>query len=170
MLRYLYRVHTRGGVSNVYTHLSAIAFHFRRQRRPSPCDDQAVKMFMKGLKRLEAARVVKRAKPITVSMIKKAISSLTDTGTMREWRTVWCLTISFCCFLRWDDLKRVKVSPRECCILKIDHVKQIINDCRWVTSRWKATSTARSTDCDYTGAKPTNPTSLIFALSLRQEA
>ncbi len=109
VLRYLYRVHTRGGVSNVYTHLSAVAFHFRRQRRASPCDDQAVKMFMRGLKRLESTKVVKRAKPITLPMIKKAIHTLSDTSAMWEWRTVWNMAISFCCFLRWDDLKRVQV-------------------------------------------------------------
>jgi len=70
-----------------------------------------VKMMMKGLKRKDGQeRQVHRAKPITLPMLEQAYQLLESDASLRTWRTVWRMIICYFCFLRFDDIKRVKVS------------------------------------------------------------
>lgn len=67
-------------------------------------------MFMKGLKRRDANKTVRRAKPLTMAMLKKAMTSLSKKSGLMAWRTIWRMCIGFTCFLRWDDIRRLKVN------------------------------------------------------------
>jgi len=95
--------------NRVYTHLSGISFHYRRKGKTSPCDSPRIKMYMKGLKRVQSLKPVKRAKPMTVAILKKAIKSLNSESNLISWRTIWRMCIAFFGFLRWDDISRLKV-------------------------------------------------------------
>ncbi len=44
------------GISRTYTFLSSISHHYRRNGYQSPCDDPLVKMYMRGLQRLESTK------------------------------------------------------------------------------------------------------------------
>jgi len=62
-----------------------------------------------GIRREESKNVpVKRAKPLTLKILEEALPLLDD-DSIKTWRTVWRMYICFFCFLRFDDLKRVKV-------------------------------------------------------------
>jgi hypothetical protein len=96
------------GVSRVYCLLSAVAHHYRLKGLPALSDDTRIKMFMKGLKRINAKeKTVKRSRPMTLEILEEAASLLVDHEDLRTWRTVWRMHVSFFCFLRWDDLKRL---------------------------------------------------------------
>ena len=65
-------IHTNysDGVSNAYTHVSAIAFNYREKRKVSPTDDPRVTMYMKGLKRRNLGKKFNRAKPMTLDVLE----------------------------------------------------------------------------------------------------
>jgi hypothetical protein len=109
VLSYLLSISEKSGLSRVYTHLSSISHHFRRRGLASPCDDIRVKLFMKGLKRKTSVKAPKRAKPLTLAILAACVQRLSDDDSIITWRTVWRMVISFSCFLRFDDLKRLKV-------------------------------------------------------------
>jgi hypothetical protein len=79
--------------------------------------------FSPGLKRKDAqSRQVKRAKPLTIQILRQAIDRLDaqeqeNNGnrliSLKLWRTIWRMHVSFFCFLRWDDLCRLHVSDLE---------------------------------------------------------
>jgi len=96
-------------LNRVYAYLSSIAFFHRRKGLDSPCDHVTIKLFMKGLKRRDASKTVKRAKPLKASMIRRAIEHLGPRSGLMVWRTVWRMCICFALFLRFDDVKRLKV-------------------------------------------------------------
>ncbi len=106
---YLSVIGESSGLSRVYMFLSAISYHHRRLGSPSPCDHPQVKMFMKGLKRVDSTKPVKRARPLTVAMLTQMVQLLENDNSLVTWRTVWRAVISFTCFLRWDDVKRLQV-------------------------------------------------------------
>jgi hypothetical protein len=64
---------------------------------------------MKGLKRSLSVKQVKRAKPLTMEILEKAVSHLNSDDSIIVWRTVWRMVITFSCFLRWDDISKLKV-------------------------------------------------------------
>ncbi len=108
-MEYLADVSEVNGLSRVYTHLSAISHHHKRIGKPSPCDDTQMKMFMKGLKRHDSLKTPKRAKPLTPVILTQLISLLENDSSLVTWRTVWRCVVSFSLFLRWDDVRRLKV-------------------------------------------------------------
>ncbi len=110
VMQYLLEKSTHVGTSSVYTQLSAIAFHYRRKGLSSPSDDTRVRMFMKGLKKSQVGHVVKRAKPMTVAILKRAVRRLAADGSLTTWRTVWRMCIGFSNLLRWDDMSRIQVN------------------------------------------------------------
>jgi hypothetical protein len=109
-MEYLASTSEKTGLSRVYTHLSAISYHFRRLGLPSPCDGPRVRMFMKGLKRVESVKPTRRARPITVPMLIRMVETLDHDDSLITWRTVWRAVITFTSFLRWDDVRRLSVS------------------------------------------------------------
>jgi hypothetical protein len=120
-MEYLLDVSDQAGISRVYTHLSSISYNYRRLGKVSPCDDIRMKMFMKGLKRDARDQPVRRALPLTVDILEKAVRLLTESDTLIAWRTVWRIVISFSCFLRWDDTSRLKVILKTLkCLLAYD--------------------------------------------------
>ncbi len=100
------------GLSRVYTHLSAISFHYRKFGKTSPCDEVRVKMFMRGLKRKDSKQPVRRAMPLTLEILEKALDYLETDDSLTAWRTVWRMIVSFSCFLRYDDLRRLTVRSK----------------------------------------------------------
>lgn len=66
-------------------------------------------MYMKGLKRVQSLKPVRRAKPMTTNILRKAIRALNSTSNLISWRTTWRICIAFYGFLRWDDISRLKV-------------------------------------------------------------
>jgi len=107
--RYLMQRYQTCGLSRLYVHLSAISHFYRSKGLDSPCDNSRVKMMMRGIKRQESLDVpVRRVKPLTVQILSEALTLLTD-DSLVTWRTVWRMHITFFCFLRFDDLKRLKV-------------------------------------------------------------
>ncbi len=109
-MEYLASLSEECGLSRLYTHLSSISYFHRRSGKVSPCDEPIVKMFMKGLKRVDSLKPVKRAKPLTVEILQKLVNLLDRDNSLVTWRTVWRSLIGFSCFLRWDDVSRLKVS------------------------------------------------------------
>ena len=110
MLSFLHEKSVSNGISRVYAYLSAISYHHRRVGEDSPCDNIRVKMLMKGLKRQNKTVPVKRARPITVEMLENAVRHLDNEDSIVVWRTVWRMVVSFSCFLRWDDIRRLQVN------------------------------------------------------------
>ncbi len=110
VLDYLRQCSQTVGLSRVYLILSAITFHYRRLGKVSPCDHIRVKLFMRGLKRLKSKIPVHRAKPLTVAILKKVVAHLAIDESLVSWRTAWRMCVGFACFLRWDDMKRLKVT------------------------------------------------------------
>jgi hypothetical protein len=110
-MEYLASLSDECGISRLYTHLSAISYFHRRSGKISPCDEPIVKMFMKGLKRSDSLKPIKRAKPLTVDILCKLVDLLDHDRYLITWRTVWRSVIGFSCFLRWDDISRLKVFP-----------------------------------------------------------
>jgi hypothetical protein len=108
-MAFLLSISENSGVSRVYSFLSAISFFYRRKGLTSPCDDVRVKMFMKGLKREASSQPVKKALPLTLEILEKAVLSLDTDDSLVRWRTVWRMVITFSCFMRFDDLIRLKV-------------------------------------------------------------
>jgi hypothetical protein len=108
-MEFFAKISEQSGLSRVYTYLSSISYHYRRVGRPSPCDDQRVKMFMKGLKRVDSVKPTRRARPLTLQMLQQMIQLLETDDSLLTWRTVWRAVITFTTFLRWDDVKRLKV-------------------------------------------------------------
>jgi len=107
--RYLMHRYQHCGLSRLYVHLSAISHFYRARGLESPCDNSRVKMMMKGIKRQESQEIpIKRVKPLTVKILSESLALLTD-NSLVAWRTVWRMHICFFCFLRFDDLKRLKV-------------------------------------------------------------
>ncbi len=99
--------------STVYQHLSAISFFFRLQNRENPCTSSVVSMYMRGLKRYDllCQPGTRQAKPITKELLSRMNAYLTaNPPTLRIWRTVWRVNLSFYALLRWDDVCRLKVS------------------------------------------------------------
>lgn len=109
LLKYLHEKGESTGVSRVYCHLSAISHWYKLKGKPILSDHPKVKMYMKGLKRVNARdRTVKRAKPINIQILNEAVEFLeTKPDCLKTWRTVWRMHVSFFCFLRWDDLRRL---------------------------------------------------------------
>lgn len=117
------------GVSRLYVLLSSIAHYYRSKGLSSPSDHTTVKMMMKGkltqifltmnhaliisiigLKRKESeSKTVRRAKPLEMHMLAEALALLEHDHSLRTWRTVWRMFICYFCFLRFDDIKRLKV-------------------------------------------------------------
>jgi len=64
---------------------------------------------MKGLSRQNCTQQVKRAMPITKEMLDVLASRISDDDNLVTWRTLWRMCIAFTCFLRFDDIKRLKV-------------------------------------------------------------
>ncbi len=125
------------GLSRVYVILSAISFHYRRQGKVSPCDHVRVKLFMRGLKRLKSKIPVRRARPFTTAMLKKAVQHLVNNQSLVTWRTVWRMCVGFSCFLRWDDVQRLQVIP--VCQYQLPECPQYLYFLpRWPT--WSTTS------------------------------
>jgi len=58
-------------------------------------------------------RQLHQAKPITLPMLEEACRTLENDNSLRTWRTVWRMVICYFGFLRFDDIKRVKVSDLE---------------------------------------------------------
>ncbi len=110
---YLATISENSGLSRVYMFLSAISYHHRRLGSPSPCDHPQVKMFMKGLKRVDSTKPVKRARPLTLPMLVQMVQILDIDDSLVTWRTVWRAVITFTCFLRWDDVKRLQVTKKD---------------------------------------------------------
>jgi len=97
------------GLSRLYVHLSSISHFYRAKGLNSPCDNSRVKMMMRGIKRQESLDVpVKRVKPLTVKILSETLPLL-ENASLVTWRTIWRMHICFFCFLRFDDLKRLKV-------------------------------------------------------------
>ncbi len=108
-MEFLADISETSGISRVYTYLSAISHNYRRIGKLSPCDDPRMKMFMKGLKRHDSKNPPKRAKPLTTTILAQLITLLDEDSSLVTWRTVWRSVIGFSCFLRWDDVRRLKV-------------------------------------------------------------
>jgi len=67
-------------------------------------------MLNTGMKRKESeTKVVHRAKPLELHMLKEALDLLKTDSSLRTWRTVWRMFVCYFCFLRFDDVKRLKV-------------------------------------------------------------
>jgi hypothetical protein len=64
---------------------------------------------MKGLKRSLSTRQVKRALPLIMDILEKAVQHLQIDDSIIVWRTVWRMVVTFSCFLRWDDISKLKV-------------------------------------------------------------
>ena len=88
------------GVSIAYTHVSAIAFHYRAKGKVSPTDDQRISMYMKGLKRRNQGRKVNRAKPMTLEVLAAMRKVLKEKPNLVRWRTVWRSHMEFFLMLR----------------------------------------------------------------------
>ena len=112
MIGYLHSL-GKQSVSHLYLHTSAIAFHYRLKRLPSPTLDPLIGMYMRGVRRAEknAQKSSKRAKPVTQELLRR-LNEFIYNGkpTLRMWRTVWRMNVAFYCLLRWDDVKRLEVS------------------------------------------------------------
>jgi len=97
VLAYLAYIHTNysDGVSNAYTHVSAIAFNYRAKGKVSPTDDHRVTMNMKGLKRRNLGKKVNRAKPMTLDVLEALRKMLKDKPNLVRWRTIWGIHMEF---------------------------------------------------------------------------
>ncbi len=89
-----------GSVSTGYTHLSAIAYHYKAQGVTGVTDDPRVGMFMKGLKRRNQGAPVTRAEPMTVEVLTAMREMLYRKPNLVLWRTVWRAYMEFCLMLR----------------------------------------------------------------------
>lgn len=97
----------------VYQRLSSFSYFYRLKGLASPSAHPSVLMYMKGLKRCQAEKnsQVRRAKPLTKIVLRQMNEYLwSGSRTLREWRTVWRVNLAFYGLLRWDDVKRLKVS------------------------------------------------------------
>lgn len=108
--------------ATVYLHLSAIAYFYRLKQLPSPTLSPIVTMFMKSLKRreLQACKRPKQASPMTREILRQLNSLVRKPRcSLRIWRNVWRINVAFYGLLRWDDVRRLKVSEallcRGCC-------------------------------------------------------
>jgi hypothetical protein len=108
-MAFLLQISERAGLSRVYAYLSCISYRHRKLGLTSPCDDIRVRMFMKGLKRSLSKKQVKRALPLTMEILEKAVQHLENDDSIIVWRTVWRMVITFSCFLKWDDISKLKV-------------------------------------------------------------
>ncbi len=104
-LAYVSKKHS-GSVSTAYTHISAIAYHYRVAGLPSITENISVSLYMKGLKRRNLNVPVKRAKPMTPEILKDLRGLLEKTPTLVNWRTIWRAHMEFGLLLRFDDIKR----------------------------------------------------------------
>lgn len=112
-LGFLQSVYLRcASLSNVYQHLSSVAYFYRLQGLESPSEAKLVTMYMKALKRRHVLRPegTKRAEPL----LRPEIDSLGEfvlnqTQPLRIWRTVWRIHLMFYCMLRWSDVAPLKV-------------------------------------------------------------
>ena len=95
-------------LSSAYTHLSAIAYFYRINVLTSITENTIVTMFMKGLKRRNLTKVVKRALPMTPAILSDMRKLLLPERqpSLTTWRTVWRAHIEFGLMLRFDDVKR----------------------------------------------------------------
>ncbi len=95
-------------VATAYTHLSAIAYHYRVAGKPSITENISVSLYMKGLKRRNVNKPVKRAKPMTPDVLRDMRKLLEDERkpTIVIWRTVLRAHLEFGLLLRFDDIKR----------------------------------------------------------------
>ena len=103
ILSYLAYVNTNysDGVSTAYTHISAIAFKYRSAGKISPTDDNRVSMFVKGVKRRNQGRKIRRAKPMTLEVLAAMRKVLQDKPNLVKWRTVWRAHLEFFLMLRY---------------------------------------------------------------------
>jgi len=86
-----------------------VAYNYRINGLTSISEDLSVKMYMKGLKRRTLDVPIKQAKPMTPEVLTM-LRELLKTPSLVIWRTVWCLHAEFELMLRFDDLKRLKVT------------------------------------------------------------
>ncbi len=110
LLAYLVHVaHSHSSsVSTAYTHMSAVAYHYRIAGRHSITENVTVQLYMKGLKRRNLSQPVKRANPMTVEILD-ALRKLVGADrhpSLVTWRTVWRAHAEFGLLLRFDDIKR----------------------------------------------------------------
>jgi hypothetical protein len=112
VIGYLQSIYScRNSLSAVHQHLVAIAYNYRLRSLPSPSADPLVAMFMRDLKRRGISTQVRQAKPMTKDLLKKLNDYiLSGPRTLRQWRSVWRINLAFMCLLRWDDVRRLRVS------------------------------------------------------------
>ncbi len=96
-------------VSTAYSHLSAVAYYYRINGRNSITENHIVSMYMKGLKRRNLSKPVKRAAPMTIDVLKdmRRLLEPENNPNLVVWRTVWRAHLEFGLMLRWDDVKRL---------------------------------------------------------------
>lgn len=115
-LGFLQSVYLRcASLSNVYQHLSSIAYFYRLKGLDSPSEAKLVTMYMKALKRRHVLRPsgTKRAQPLLRPEVDSLGELLLDPAqTLRVWRTVWRVHIMFYCMLRWSDLAPLEVKSK----------------------------------------------------------
>jgi hypothetical protein len=63
-------------VATAYSHLSAIAYHYRIKGKNSITESTTVQMYMRGLKRRNISNPVKRARPMTPEILQVIMSDL----------------------------------------------------------------------------------------------
>ena len=89
------------GTSTVESHLSSIAYHYRLQGVRSLTEDAQVKMYVRGIKRLNQSIPVKRAKPMTADVLSAMRNLLESKPSLVLWRTVWRAQLEFSLMLRY---------------------------------------------------------------------
>jgi hypothetical protein len=66
---------------------------------------------MKGLKRVDCAKPTRRARPLTLTILSQMVEQLEHDDSLVTWHTVWRAVLTFTSFLRWDDVRRLRVRP-----------------------------------------------------------
>lgn len=114
LLGFLQGIYTRcASLSNVYQHLSSVAYHFRLHGHPSPSEAPLISMYMRALKRCHVSRPqgVKRAQPLMLPDLDILGGYLhARPRSLRIWRTIWRVHLMFYCLLRWSDVATLEVS------------------------------------------------------------
>lgn len=94
--------------ATAYSHLSAVAYHYRINGKASITEHVNVSMYLKGLKRRGLKKPVKRATPMTTEILAdlRKLVAPERAPNLVTWRTVWRIHVEFALMLRFDDVKR----------------------------------------------------------------
>ena len=88
----------------------AISWLHRKFNVPNPVQSPLVNQTLAALQRL-LARPNKKKKPLRTSQVKMLVERYgQENSTLPDLQMVTLITLGFCAFLRWDDLRRLRVS------------------------------------------------------------